>query len=1742
MATLETDIAADAPGNDVALTFGDIISLMSLSPRSHVTAAGLIDDHVYAEALVAGVKMPPNPRDCRFILKPASNLSEATALRALISRGELQDGDEVTHLKERVALEASHNQLELNRLWGTEVRYGDAIELEHVTSKKYLATCDDQHDGHVSMLGGAALQLETPNEAGLDAHAKLIPAFASHVEGSVICSGHAVILHFTNRGLGFSVPARQAFGGDSPENDALHPHVRERTVVRAQVRPTRLMLIKLCAASAVATNRSLVHGCAAVQLVFNSTREELSVATNDGNEDESAAFGTRLNGNVIKQAVQDEDGDTSYLPSFRKGAPPGLGANSMCWWVLEPTEMFGSCEPAKLGKHRKYRLKHLVTGVYLSASASEGASSDTDSLEALPSFSHDVHGQTLWHLLMMLPEMHSDSGTALLRAGATVFIKSASTGRLICASTNLSSFSDTASVPRMVSHGQGTSESTASFSVRIGSDDEMNQILWARNCQRRLSKFYQLIKQHQTRTKRKSSVIDEPGVALESRFIGMHRQSSSKRRSSVTRLVRNSPSTSKRDMSLSDDGQNDPMLRSLLSRYNEEVEATLSELTIRCTSCDELDPIGRSINGTPVRAVQTLLHEQGTNALVVRLLCALLELSFSHTADIQRVQRIAALCVAMLRCAIRSYPPAQAVVAQHETQLMGHLYAARTETVLMEACVRFCLCFVCRYDDKRCPTITPNPPCKNRYRDNNQLLRAAKLSLPRTFTNAIRKQRKLPEYLLFLQSLCSCYGVPLATTQNMVADALLARPDALAKDSQVTLRVPSQTEVLELWGPTVQSEGGVYYKTTKVHARIALKDGELETVVDGHVETHNKYKKGDFIMCGSRGGQYPMTSENFKKRYEHNHPEPANTEELAEEGFERYRPIGQIWAHTLSTVEVNEHFPARQFMGKWGSPVSVEPGDALAMPFPKGGEVYLIRKSLLSSSYALSEKSNHSKPLRRSSVCIGSPGGNKRKSLLHTELDASGVAKGVFLELKLEEQRGQHQSEGTNVSIRDPDDENDSEWHSMHQFCGPVGMAMASMDMGARATAVRLLRYLCGTYELLAHLCAGRNRRVCDTLLAELVCKRLGTDLKTLSSLVASRCVPHVLRAAAVSLLHALYIDREPHEQRDPIALTRCWGAVDAAAVRGAAAARAAARGVAGTLPQSAVDEAKRQAAKSLLISTEKGHGLNVRFVVVDPFAEFTHIGKVNPSFILDALIGTLESLVPELASDFAAAAASGNKTPRKSSTKNGLVGRKRSQPLERKESSLLLSTNRRTSDGAKLMTSLLKLTETIVRFGCAHLHQLRKLLSPTLGLLAAFGPADRHNDSAVNNKLSSQTATRELSNDSAERCKMLLTGLSVLTLLLDSQLDERLARFQHEYETKGCADFAALLKHPERIELQEHGIAPFTDSHAEQLAQELFDEPILAPELIAAPRTGDETIEIVDKSRNRRRSRALLEPSDAPASNVAPDGVPGPAASMILLGLTRCEDPGVRTLSLELLLRLLSQREAFIARLRQVTYITDDAGATSLRELGYATSELRRLRKWVASDDAQRRKDAVCSARRIVIALTEEMRPNSDRPQSERAHKREMVRHSGCLDHVISLLQIPLELERDDDESDSEEPASPTPAQNQNQTSNESAFPASRSSSRSLSRSLNEPKQNRPEKKPDGVLPLPKAADDDHLALTQACLRFIEEYCSAGIAFQVTNHSSLTLRLKILFMFCHMTLDCPPPPSHWSAHHDQPA
>ena len=107
----------------------------------------------------------------------------------------------------------------------------------------------------------------------------------------------------------------------------------------------------------------------------------------------------------------------------------------------------------------------------------------------------------------------------------------------------------------------------------------------------------------------------------------------------------------------------------------------------------------------------------------------------------------------------------------------------------------------------------------------------------------------------------------------------------------------------------------------------------------GVTEQRESYRTGDFIVVGSRGGQYVMQPKLFAERYDSTNPRPGDDKPYTEKGFSLHAAKGGVWARKVNQEFIARNFPFMgYFFGIWKGVAQVRPGDYLAVPYPAGGE------------------------------------------------------------------------------------------------------------------------------------------------------------------------------------------------------------------------------------------------------------------------------------------------------------------------------------------------------------------------------------------------------------------------------------------------------------------------------------------------------------------------------------------------------------------------------------------------------------------------------------------------------------------------------------------------------------------------------------------------------------------------------------------------------------------------------------
>ena len=168
--------------------------------------------------------------------------------------------------------------------------------------------------------------------------------------------------------------------------------------------------------------------------------------------------------------------------------------------------------------------------------------------------------------------------------------------------------------------------------------------------------------------------------------------------------------------------------------------------------------------------------------------------------------------------------------------------------------------------------------------------------------------------------------------------------DAERGQASLAEYIPTQGDVLRQWERKLQNEGLVYIQTVKMHAkRTALGDSQGE----------DPNEHDSFILCDNMGNRSRLRSSDFHARYQTARPLPAIDTSLGAEGFQLFSPTPKVWAHELSTQDVETHFRRGCFYDKYGETVLVCATDILVIPFPSGQEVDVVKKMLFGTMYKL---------------------------------------------------------------------------------------------------------------------------------------------------------------------------------------------------------------------------------------------------------------------------------------------------------------------------------------------------------------------------------------------------------------------------------------------------------------------------------------------------------------------------------------------------------------------------------------------------------------------------------------------------------------------------------------------------------------------------------------------------------------------------------------------------------------------
>ncbi len=125
-----------------------------------------------------------------------------------------------------------------------------------------------------------------------------------------------------------------------------------------------------------------------------------------------------------------------------------------------------------------------------------------------------------------------------------------------------------------------------------------------------------------------------------------------------------------------------------------------------------------------------------------------------------------------------------------------------------------------------------------------------------------------------------------------------------------------------------------YQKIGNVQYRISEEVELIDTIIDGVKETSNTAEPGDYVITGTKGEQYIIKPNTFKKRYE------VITSEVA-------KPTGKFYGVVYNGTFGDEF----EFKATWGQQMICNIGDMLGSPDEEISEVYRIELESFIQTY-----------------------------------------------------------------------------------------------------------------------------------------------------------------------------------------------------------------------------------------------------------------------------------------------------------------------------------------------------------------------------------------------------------------------------------------------------------------------------------------------------------------------------------------------------------------------------------------------------------------------------------------------------------------------------------------------------------------------------------------------------------------------------------------------------------------------
>ncbi len=141
-------------------------------------------------------------------------------------------------------------------------------------------------------------------------------------------------------------------------------------------------------------------------------------------------------------------------------------------------------------------------------------------------------------------------------------------------------------------------------------------------------------------------------------------------------------------------------------------------------------------------------------------------------------------------------------------------------------------------------------------------------------------------------------------------------------------KVYTQEEMKDIYESLTSEEKEYTKKDLFFDFELVEEPKEVITMIDDKQETKNTAKPGDYIITGSKGEQYVLSSDKFKSRYD------------IVDGKAKTKPV-KILAKEWNIDNL-------EFVASWGEKMIIENGDFLVN---NNGEFYRIEKGAFHNTY-----------------------------------------------------------------------------------------------------------------------------------------------------------------------------------------------------------------------------------------------------------------------------------------------------------------------------------------------------------------------------------------------------------------------------------------------------------------------------------------------------------------------------------------------------------------------------------------------------------------------------------------------------------------------------------------------------------------------------------------------------------------------------------------------------------------------